>query len=428
MLDKIGILETYKNERVKKIIEETRIDSDLNKILEIELFFYNETLKDSLKKHEIVVRLSLFLVTLTMITIYSFTTSKYIAEIINRFKNFQSNFFLNDLIEALISSIILFEVYLIILSFWRLHKRKFEMIINNFIITLAKLPKSGWILKHCYEIKDDIYTDKLIENYSSIKRNRIKIIWKLYIISICIIFLFCLKFHLVEPIIVFIGGTVIGILTLMYLYLFLNIVIKIFPQFRHKYSFHNNIEISGRLYDLINIILSNPEIKLYRMQKELNFMINRISKLIENYNSDYEISNDKLKKASQYFIQYNEWIKYPQKGTFENLLKELIVYLDIFITGEIHRLPIDESVEIPIYIPTKREKTINKLIFGLSIIVPFVLIFILEKYVRISSYPISTNIIYTIIVIWILNVLSKNKVLNIKEAWEMALEIIRVRK
>jgi len=116
-------------------------------------------------------------------------------------------------------------------------------------------------------------------------------------------------------------------------------------------GFHMRPLTSQIAYDLARLLdllddLHTPRALLGVYREKILSRISEIAKLIDQsetasatMNGATRWANDQLKCASAHFLALASWVYFPQQDTLEYLRNKIVSYLNIYLLGELHRLP-----------------------------------------------------------------------------------------
>lgn len=117
-------------------------------------------------------------------------------------------------------------------------------------------------------------------------------------------------------------------------------------------------------------------------------------------------SDKQMKIAAENFSLLSTWVLFPQAETIQNLKNRICFYINIFLTGNLHELPREETMgdHIKIFGSLKYEflrKFVNFLLLCLYMLFPLFIIFLLTNFVKIEINPLIQSTLYALYIVWI---------------------------
>lgn len=212
-------------------------------------------------------------------------------------------------------------------------------------------------------------------------------------------------------------------------YFITSFAIAIFPRLTVEYSNNKSVEIVAKIIHVLKLLNNHDEKLLWtnKIRQDILSNLEQISRLIKNYNSNTGENDTEMRKASEYFNFNIEKVKYPMKDLKEELIKELLLYLNIFTTGELNRLPkADIEKEEKEKRVSTREKVKKQIITALMLIFPVVLIYFIESKLNIAKYDLTRKAIYIFMGVWTFYIVMKSNLFDKTEIKDYTQELFKI--
>lgn len=229
----------------------------------------------------------------------------------------------------------------------------------------------------------------------------------------------------------FIPLAIITTILLMFLLIYILNPINKFNEKKAKQKTNFRIKICYKLLTILNKIKSFENFYFINNEdsKELNLNFSQISRLIKdysfqfsNYLEDENIHNDFRKIA--YEFEKNLIIYINSKDThIEIIKKSLIDYLNIFLKGDLSKLP--KSENLPIEEKGKKAKLSHYILLAGYISLPIIIVLILTLFFEIKIDEFTQSIFRILYLIWaFIGIFSNPFILN-NESKDLLKDILK---
>lgn len=193
-----------------------------------------------------------------------------------------------------------------------------------------------------------------------------------------------------------------------------------YVMYRIAYKNHAYVRILEELIIILNRLHNHSDLCMYDNNIKYTIIerIDIVSKLIPKLGHMANISNmytaeaqPLLNKAGVKFVMLSEYLYWPKKGNVNKLKKRIIEYINIFLEGNITKLPKDIEIDHKRFRRISRYTTKGKIketaIIVANIIIPIVIYCIIIN-IRLGSIEdIIESISLYILVVWLIYVLIK---------------------